>query len=87
MSSRCPYANILGTPGQGVHAARLAPFGGNGLSLNDILLTIAGICITTVATGTSIWLNTVFWFVLGELLHIAFGTQTAFLTMIGLKVC
>jgi hypothetical protein len=78
----CPYANLLGVPGQGVHAARII-----GLSLNDILLTIAGICITTVATGTSLWLNTVVWFVLGEVLHYAFGTQTAFLTMIGVKAC
>lgn len=78
----CPYANLLGVPGQGVHAPRLA-----GLAYNDILLTLAAICITTVATGYSIWLVALAWFVAGELFHVAFGTQTAFLTLIGLKVC
>ena len=84
----CPYANLLGIPGKGVHAARIGAFGGSpGLAYNDILLTIALICITTVASGASLWLNTVVWFLVGELAHIAFGTQTAFLTMIGVKAC
>ena len=83
----CPYANLLGIPGQGVHAARIAPFGGKGLALNDILLTLAAALITTVATGYSFWLVAAAWFIAGELFHIAFGTQTAFLTLIGLKVC
>ena len=78
----CPYANLLGIPGQGVHAARIG-----GLALNDILLTLVAICITTVATGYSFWLVAAAWFIAGELFHIAFGTQTAFLTMIGVKVC
>jgi len=38
----CPYANILGIPGQGFHATRFA-----GLAVNDTLATIALALITS----------------------------------------
>ena len=82
MSGGCPYANVLGIPGKGIHVPRLA-----GLAYNDTLLTIALICVTTVFSGASIWIVTPVWFIVGELAHVAFGTQTAFLTMIGIKAC
>ena len=82
MSGSCPYANILGVPGKGIHAPRIL-----GLAYNDTLLTIALICVTTVFSGVSIWLVALFWFLVGELAHVAFGSQTAFLTMIGIKAC
>jgi 5-bromo-4-chloroindolyl phosphate hydrolysis protein len=78
----CPYANLLGTPGEGVHARRIA-----GYALNDILATILGAIITSYIYKVSFIKSFVAWFVLGEVLHIAFGTQTAFLTSIGLRVC
>ena len=80
MSSRsCPYANILGTPGEGVHAKRIM-----GLSLNDILLTILAAALTSYFAQINFWVSLTVWFVAGEILHYLFGTDTAFLRMIGL---
>ena len=76
----CPYANILGVPGQGVHARRIF-----GLALNDILATIVLAFITTFFIRVSFIKSLVVWFILGEVLHYAFGTKTAFLKMIGLE--
>jgi len=76
----CPYANLLGVPGQGVHATRIF-----GLAFVDIFLTILLSIATAWATNTSIVSNLLFWFVVGELLHYAAGTQTAFLTMLGIN--
>jgi len=78
----CPYANLLGTPGEGVHARRIA-----GYALNDILATILAAIITSLVYKISLLHSLVGWFVLGEVFHVVFGTQTAFLTSIGLRVC
>ena len=78
----CPYKYLLGIPGQGVHASRFM-----GLALNDTLMTILGAAIISFFTGHSFLLTFFVIFVLGEILHILFGTQTAFLTMIGIKAC
>ena len=76
----CPYANILGVPGQGVHAKRFF-----GLALNDILATIVLAVITTFFIKVSFVGSLVGWLVIGEILHYWFGTKTAFLKMIGLE--
>jgi len=76
----CPYATLLGVPGQGVHATRIF-----GLAFVDIFLTILLSIASAWATNTSIVSNLLFWFVLGEVLHYAAGTQTAFLTMLGIN--
>lgn len=79
----CPYAHVLGVPGQGVHAPRFL-----GLALNDILATIALAFVTSLLGGWPFWPVLIIWFLIGEVLHYIFGTQTAFLTMIGLRtVC
>jgi hypothetical protein len=79
----CPYANALGVPGQGIHSTRIF-----GLALNDILLTIIGAILIALVFNINVWKSLFWFFVLGEVLHYVFGTQTAFLTMIGLKpVC
>jgi hypothetical protein len=78
----CPYAHILGIPGQGVHAPRIG-----GYARNDILATIGIALITSFMTNTSFIKNLLVWFILGEILHYIFGTQTAFLTTIGVKAC
>ena len=78
----CPYAHSLGVPGQGVHAARIG-----GYALNDILGTIGLALITAYFTHTGFFLNLLAWLVLAEVLHYAFGTQTAFLTTLGIKAC
>jgi len=54
----CPYANILGIPGQGVHAPRVF-----GLARNDIIATIV------LAIITSFFYSLTFWFITGEVLH------------------
>jgi hypothetical protein len=75
----CPFAHALGVPGEGVHAKRIF-----GLAFNDILATIIGSIITALIMKIAIWKTLLFWFVLGEVLHYAFGTDTAFLRMIGM---
>ena len=74
----CPYANALGVPGEGVHAARIF-----GLARNDLLMTIVAAIITAYALNISFILSFTVWFVTGEVLHYLFGTDTAFLKMIG----
>jgi len=76
----CPYANILGVPGQGVHSRRIF-----GLALNDILATIVLAFITTFLINISFIKSLVGWFIIGEILHYLFSTKTAFLKMIGLE--
>jgi hypothetical protein len=78
----CPYAHSLGVPGQGVHAARIG-----GYALNDILGTIGLAVITAYFTKSGFLLNLFIWLILGEVLHYAFGAQTAFLTTLGIKAC
>ena len=75
----CPYANALGVPGQGIHSTRIF-----GLALNDILMTIIGGVIIAFIFDVNVWTSLLLLFILGEILHYAFGTQTAFLTMIGI---
>ena len=75
----CPYAHALGVPGQGVHAKRIF-----GLALNDMLMTIAGGFVIAFLFNISVWKSVLGFFVLGEVLHYVFGTQTAFLKMIGM---
>lgn len=78
----CPYKFVLGVPGEGFHKERFL-----GMARNDTIGTIF------LAIGTS-WLfkvnivnSLLAWFIGGEILHYLFGTQTAFLTMIGIKAC
>ena len=78
----CPYAHILGVPGQGVHARRVF-----GLALNDMLATIVAAGITSYFLKMSFLFVLLLWFLAGEVLHYLFGTQTAFLTMLGIKAC
>ena len=79
----CPFANALGEPGKGIHAKRIF-----GLAQNDILMTIAAAAITAYVFNINFAVSLAAWFVTGEILHYIFGTQTAFLRMIGLTpVC
>jgi len=79
----CPYATVLGIRGQGVHSPRVL-----GLARNDIIATIVAAIITSFIFNFSLLYSLVIWFILGEILHIAYGVDTAFLELIGLKpVC
>jgi hypothetical protein len=76
----CPYANILGTPGEGVHAQRFL-----GLALNDTIATLVAALLTTWLFDIPLLYSILGWFIAGEVLHYAFGVDTAFLKMIGVK--
>ena len=78
----CPYKHALGIPGEGFHAPRIL-----GFARNDTLGTIVLAILTTWIWGIPLWKSLVGWFVGGELLHWMFGTQTAFLTLVGIRAC
>ena len=78
----CPYAHILGIPEQGVHAKRIF-----GYALNDTLATVVLALITSYLMKRGFLETFVAWFILGEILHYVFGTQTAVLTTLGIKAC
>lgn len=78
----CPYAFVLGVPGQGVHAPRMW-----GYARNDIIATIIVAAITSYLFSYSFVGSLLFWFILGEVLHYIFGTQTAVLTTLGINAC
>ena len=78
----CPYANILGVPGQGVHDTRFL-----GLAWNDLLMTFVGSVITAWILQIHIVYSFLGWMVVAEILHIAFGVNTALLKMIGITPC
>ena len=78
--SGCPYANALGVPGQGVHAPRFM-----GLAIADTIATIVGAALIAYFFRLSFVVTFIAFFTLGEVLHYLAGTQTAFLTMIGVR--
>jgi len=77
----CPYKYILGIPGQGFHSTRIF-----GYALYDTLATIVLAAFTAYLLKVPFIPTLVIWFIVGELLHYLFGTQTAFLTSIGVTV-
>ena len=79
--TQCPYRYLFGKPGEGPHSYRFA-----GLAIVDTVLTFLGAWMITAASGISIRITFITFFIFGEILHYLFGTQTAFLTMIGVKV-
>jgi hypothetical protein len=78
----CPYAHILGVPGEGVHAQRFM-----GLALNDTIATVVAALLTAWIFKISFLYSLIGWFVAGEVLHYAFGVNTAFLKMLGITPC
>jgi hypothetical protein len=78
----CPYKYVLGIPGEGFHKERLF-----GLARNDTIGTLFLAILTTVFFKVNIVTSLAVWFIGGEVLHYLFGTQTAFLTAIGIRAC
>ena len=78
----CPYSTLLGIREQGVHSARVL-----GLARNDIIMTLLGALATSYFFKISILWSLVGWFVAGEVLHILFGVNTAFLELLGIPPC
>ena len=78
----CPYKYILGVPGKGVHELRIGWF-----SFNDILMTVLDAALISYFGNYPFLMTLFIFFVVGEYLHLIFGVQTAFLTMLGIKAC
>lgn len=78
----CPYANLLGVPGQGVHSRRIF-----GLALNDTLATIVVSALTSYFFNISFIISLIVWFILGEVLHYIMGVNTAFLGILNIRPC
>lgn len=78
----CPYAHILGVPGEGVHAQRFM-----GLALNDTIATVVAALLTAWIFNISFLYSVIGWFIAGEVLHYVFGVNTAFLKMLGITPC
>jgi hypothetical protein len=76
----CPFANALGIPGQGFHAARIGEF-----ALNDVLGTIGLAALTSSMANDSFSKHLLGWFVAAEVSHYYFGVDTAFLRLTGLS--
>lgn len=78
----CPYAHSLGVPGQGVHATRVF-----GLAWNDLWMTAVAAAITAWFLEINILYSFAGWMIVAEILHIAFGVNTALLAMVGIVPC
>ena len=76
----CPFANLFGEPNTGVHSIRVF-----GFALVDTVLTIIGAVLIAKAYKIEFWKSLVGFFILGEVLHYVFGTNTAFLKFIRLE--
>ena len=73
---------IFGIPGEGFHSTRIF-----GYALNDIIGTIFIAIITSYTWRVPIPQSLLGWFLVGEILHYVFGTQTAVLTTLGIEAC
>ena len=72
-------SEIFGKPKEGVHTIRIFDF-----AFVDLLLTII-LAYFTRKIFQSFLLSFIFWFVLGEALHIIFKVETSFLKIFKIK--
>jgi hypothetical protein len=77
----CPYSALFGAPGTGAHSTRIG-----GLAAVDTMITLVGAVGVVWALDISFWVALLSLLVLAEVLHYVFGTQTALLTALGIKV-
>ena len=73
---------IFGEPEQGFHSTRIV-----GYALNDTIGTIFIAIVTSYIWRIPILQSLLGWFIGGEILHYAFGTQTAVLSTLGIEAC
>lgn len=78
----CPSSALFGEPGTGVHSTRIF-----GIAAFDTIATILVAIFIAYVWKKSLLVTLAVLFVLGELLHYVYGTQTAFLTLIGVDAC
>jgi hypothetical protein len=69
----CPFKDILGKPGEGIHSARIG-----GIALFDTLATIVGAYFIQKKwyPETPYWKVLLIFFIIGEILHILFCVKT-----------
>lgn len=77
----CPYANLFKAPGTDFHSTRLF-----GVAAVDLITTILAAFGVAWALKISVWVSFLYLMIIAELLHYIFGTQTALLTALGIKV-
>ena len=78
----CPfskYSDIFGKPGEGVHSYRIL-----GSPIVDYIVTLVFAGIITFFSGIPLVLTTIVLFILGVILHILFGVETATTKFLGL---
>ena len=72
----CKYKNLFGIPNQGIHQHRIF-----GLATMDIVQTIIGALLISWIFKIRFWVCLLTLFVVGELLHILFCVDSAFLRL------
>lgn len=83
MVSICPlkrFKDVLGVPGTGAHSIRFLD-----TAMVDYILTIIVSIVTTYFTSLPLVLTTLFWLILGIILHIIFGVQTNTVKFLNIK--
>lgn len=77
----CAFRDALGQPGKGIHQYRLGPF-----AFVDLLLTLLLAFLLCFLTGASTPQNVlvvfILLFVVGEIFHVVFCVDTAFICLI-----
>ena len=71
MVNLCKYKNALGEPKKGIHSYRFL-----GVSIMDVLMTLAGAAIISYFSGYPFLYVAVFLFILGIALHRLFCVRT-----------
>ncbi len=83
MTAKCPYRDLFGKPGTGVHAYRFLD-----IAIFDYIATIFLSVVVTKLTGIPIVITTIAMFVLGIVLHALVGVNTNSVRFLGLaKQC
>jgi len=79
----CPfikYRDIFGIAGKGVHKTRLLD-----VALIDYLLTLLLSIVFSYFTNFPLVLSTIFWFIIGIILHMLFGVKTSAIKYLNLS--
>jgi hypothetical protein len=71
MNGLCPYKDILGVPGKGIHSTRFL-----GVAIADVVMTVIGAVLLAYWMKWNVWYTIAGMFVLGVVLHRAFCVRT-----------
>ena len=67
----CPYKNLLGVPGKGIHSYRIF-----NIAIADVIMTIIGAYLISWGLKLNFWLVLIILFLLGIVLHHLFCVKT-----------